>query len=55
MIDHRMRPAAREFIVAQIDQRVLAALPHILDRCSARTGEFDQTFRSASPSSMDAS
>ena len=31
VIDHRMRAAAREHIVAEIDQRVLARLPDVLE------------------------
>ena len=32
MVDHRMRPAAREHVVAEIDQRVGAAFPDIVQR-----------------------
>jgi hypothetical protein len=31
MIDHRVRAAAREHVVAQVDHGVLAAVPHVVD------------------------
>ena len=35
MIDHGMRPPASEHVVAEIDERVRAALPHIVERLGA--------------------
>ena len=35
MVDHRMRPAAREHVVAEIDKRMGAALPDIVQRPGA--------------------
>ena len=56
VVDHRMRPAAREHVVAEIDQRVPLAAPDIRRAaCAPPTGVLECTSGSASASSSVAS
>ena len=55
VIDHRVRAAARENVVAKIDQRVGAALPHIVEHARATDRRVGIDVRHISPSSSVAS